>query len=148
MAQAFHGAPSGPSARSRSAARGFAGRFDSGAGDGARRAALNRIDMLATVFDTAFAVPGTRIRFGIESIIRLVPGIGDLAASALSAYLLLQAHKLGVPRALFLRMIANVVLEGTVGAVPLVGDAFDVAFRANRRNVALLREHFARARFG
>ena len=109
-----------------------------------RRAALDRLDKLATVFDTAFVLPGTNMRFGVESLLRLVPGIGDAAASALSCYLLYEAHKLGVPRFLFARMVMNVLLEGSVGAVPVAGDAFDVFFRANRRNVALLREHFAR----
>jgi len=109
-----------------------------------RRAALDRLDLMATVFDTAFVLPGTKVRFGIESLIRLVPGVGDIAASALSCYLLYEAYRLGVPKALFARMLANVVLEGAVGSVPFAGDAFDVFFRANRRNVALLREHFAR----
>jgi hypothetical protein len=106
--------------------------------------ALDRLDRLAVLFDTAFVVPGTNIRFGMESLMRLMPGIGDLAASALSCYLLYEAHALGVPKHVFARLLANVALEGIVGAVPLVGDAFDVAFRANRRNVRILREHFAR----
>jgi len=87
---------------------------------------------------------GVNIRFGVESLLRRAPGIGDAAASALSCSLLYEAHPLGVPRLLFARMVMNVLLEGTVGAVPIAGDAFDVIFRANRRNVALLREHFAR----
>ena len=107
-----------------------------------RRAALERLDKLATLFDTAFVVPGTKLRFGIEAALRLVPGLGDAAASALSCYLLYEAHALGVPRSLFARMVANVAVEGLVGAIPLLGDIFDVAFRANRRNVRLLREHF------
>jgi hypothetical protein len=89
-------------------------------------------------------VPGTNIRFGVEAILRLVPGIGDMVASALSCWLLLEAQRLGVPRALLLRMIGNVVVEGVVGAIPVAGDVFDVAWRANRRNVRLLREHFER----
>jgi Domain of unknown function (DUF4112) len=109
-----------------------------------RRAALDRLDMLATMFDTAFVLPGTNVRFGVESLLRFIPGIGDAAASALSCYLLYEAHKLGVPKLLFARMVMNVLLEGSVGVVPVAGDAFDVFFRANRRNVALLREHFAR----
>src|SRR6516165_7329258 len=109
-----------------------------------RRAALDRLDMLATMFDTAFILPGTNVRFGVESLLRLVPGIGDVIASALSCYLLYEARRLGVPRLLFARMASNVALEALVGAVPLAGDAFDVFFRANRRNVALLRKHFAR----
>jgi len=129
-------------------AAGFAGfqSFRGGPYDAhARRAALDRLDALATALDTAFVVPGTTIRFGVESLLRLVPGIGDALASMLSCYLLYEAYRLGVPRLLFLRMLGNVVLEGAVGAVPVAGDAFDVLFRANRRNVALLRAHFARA---
>ena len=96
------------------------------------------------MFDTALLIPGTSIRFGVEALLRLVPGIGDAAASALSLYQLYEASRLGVPRLLLARMLANVVLEGAVGAVPIAGDAFDVFFRANRRNIALLRQHFAR----
>ena len=124
--------------------------YGSGAGPydaASRRAALDRLDMLATAFDTAFIVPGTTIRFGVESLLRLIPGIGDVAASLLSFYLLYEASRLGVPRLLMARMAANVVLEGAVGAVPFAGDAFDILFRANRRNVALLRAHFARVGF-
>jgi hypothetical protein len=124
----------------------FAG-FQSGASKydmSSRRAAIDRIDTLARLFDTAFAVPGTNIRFGVEALMRLVPGIGDAAASVLSCYLLYEAYRLDVPGLLLARMLANVVLEGAMGAVPVAGDAFDVFFRANRRNVALLRQHFAR----
>jgi hypothetical protein len=109
-----------------------------------RRAAFDRLDLLATAFDTAFILPGTNVRFGVESLLRLVPGVGEALASALSCYLLYEARRLGVPRTLFARMVANVMLEGLVGIVPLAGDAFDVFFRANRRNVALMRKHFAR----
>ena len=124
--------------------------YGSGAGPydaASRRAALDRLDMLATAFDTAFILPGTNVRFGVESLLRLVPGIGDVAASLLSFYLLYEASRLGVPRLLLARMAVNVVLEGAVGAVPFAGDAFDILFRANRRNVALLRAHFARVGF-
>lgn len=109
-----------------------------------KRAALDRLDLLARVFDTAFAIPGTNFRFGIEAVMRLVPGIGDAAASALSCYLLYEAHRLDVPKPVFARLVANVAIEGAVGAIPLLGDLFDVGFRANRRNVAILREHFQR----
>jgi hypothetical protein len=109
-----------------------------------KRAALDRIDALSKLFDTAFVLPGTNIRFGIEAVMRLVPGIGDAAASALSCYLLYEAHRLEVPSHVFARLVANVALEGVVGAVPLVGDLFDVGFRANRRNVKILQDYFAR----
>ncbi|MBV9558495.1 MAG: DUF4112 domain-containing protein [Pseudolabrys sp.] len=106
-----------------------------------RRAALARIDALARLFDTAFMLPGTQIRFGVEAILRLIPGIGDAAASALSCYLLYEAHNFGVPSHIFARMVANVAIEGVVGAVPFLGDMFDVGFRANRRNVKILQEY-------
>jgi uncharacterized protein DUF4112 len=107
-----------------------------------RRAALERIDMFARLFDTAFILPGTNVRFGIEAVMRLVPGVGDAAASALSCYLLYEAHRLGVPKHVFARLVANVAIEGIAGAIPLVGDLFDVGFRANRRNVGILKSYF------
>jgi hypothetical protein len=124
---------------------GFIGKFAGFDSDTARsrRRAINRLDMVATLFDTAILIPGTNIRFGLEALLRIWPGIGDAAASALSLYLLYSATKLGVPRRLIARMLINVVIEGTVGAIPIAGDAFDIFFRANRRNVALLRAHFA-----
>lgn len=109
-----------------------------------KRAALARIDMLSKLFDTAFTLPGSNVRFGVEALMRLVPGIGDAAASALSCYLLYEAHRLEVPHQVFARLVANVAIEGIVGAVPVLGDLFDVGFRANRRNVAILKEHFER----
>jgi hypothetical protein len=109
-----------------------------------RRAAFDRIDRLASLFDVAFLIPGTKVRFGVEALLRLVPGIGDAAASVLSLYLIYEAYKLDVPAMLLARMLVNVVLEAAAGAVPVAGDAFDVLFRANRRNVTLLRRHFAR----
>ena len=107
-----------------------------------REAALARLDALSRLFDTAFIIPGTNVRFGIEAVLRLIPGFGDVAASALSCYLLYEARRLGVPARIFFRMLLNVVIEGAVGTVPIAGDAFDVAFRANRRNVRLLRDYF------
>lgn len=110
-----------------------------------REQRVARIDALAQLLDTAFVVPGTNIRFGVDALIGLVPGIGDAITTILSLYIVNEARALGVPKLLLARMLANVAFDGVVGAVPLVGDAFDVAFRANRRNVALLREHLARS---
>jgi hypothetical protein len=109
-----------------------------------RRAAVERIDRLSRLLDVAFAIPGTRIRFGVEALLRVIPGIGDAAASALSCWVLFEAARLGVPRSLLVRMIANVLVEGIAGTVPVAGDLFDVAWRANRRNVRLLRDYFDR----
>jgi C4-dicarboxylate transporter len=116
--------------------QGFAGTRDS------LRERLDRLDSLSRLLDIAFTVPGTNIRFGAESIMRLVPGIGDAAASALSCLILYEAHRLGASRRVMIRMAGNVAIEAAAGAVPVIGDLFDVAFRANRRNVRILREHF------
>jgi hypothetical protein len=103
-----------------------------------------RLDALATLLDTAFILPGTNVRFGFDALIGLVPGIGDAITTAISLYIVREAHQLGAPLHLIMRMLANVALDGFVGAVPVVGDAFDVLWRANRRNVRLLREWLAR----
>jgi hypothetical protein len=108
------------------------------------RGRLEWLDWLSNLLDVAFVVPGTNIRFGVEAILRLLPGIGDAAASALSAYVLFEASRLGIPKPLLARMIVNVLLEGFAGAVPIAGDVFDIGWRANRRNVALLWEYFER----
>jgi len=80
----------------------------------------------ATLLDTALVIPGTNIRFGLDALIGLVPGIGDAVTTAMSLYIDHEAHQLGAPRHVIARMLANVALDGVVGAVPLVGDAFDV----------------------
>jgi hypothetical protein len=102
---------------------------------------IARIDALATLLDTAFLIPGTNIRFGLDAIIGLVPGVGDAVTTLISLYIVREARALGAPWLVVARMLANVALDGVFGAVPLVGDAFDVAWRANRRNMALLQGH-------
>jgi Domain of unknown function (DUF4112) len=108
------------------------------------RAALERLEWLAHLLDTAVAVPGTSIRLGADAAIGLVPGVGDLITTLLSSYIVYEAHRLGAPKWLIARMIGNVVLDTTLGAIPLAGDVFDVMWRANRRNVRLLREHLTK----
>jgi hypothetical protein len=102
---------------------------------------IARIDALATLMDTALVIPGTQVRFGLDALIGLVPGIGDVITTLISLFIVSEARALGAPPLVLARMIGNVALDGLVGAVPLAGDAFDVAFRANRRNMALLRAH-------
>lgn len=110
-----------------------------------REQRIARLDAFATLLDTAFVIPGTQIRFGIDALIRLVPGIGDLATTAMCLYVVNEARALGAPRLLIARMLANVAFDGVVGAVPILGDAVDVAFRANRRNMELLLAHLDKA---
>ena len=112
--------------------------------DFSRRAALERLDWLANLMDSAIVIPGTNVRVGLDALIGLAPGIGDTVTTMISLWMVKEAHELGVPKHLIARMIGNVAIDGLVGAVPLLGDAFDVMFRANRRNMKLLREHFER----
>jgi hypothetical protein len=105
-----------------------------------RRERIARIDALATLLDTAFILPGINVRFGLDALIGLVPGIGDAITTAMSLWIVHEAHQLGAPGHVIARMLGNVALDGVFGAVPLVGDAFDVLWLANRRNVRLLRE--------
>jgi hypothetical protein len=100
---------------------------------------LARLDAIAKLLDVAFVLPGTKIRYGVDGVIRLIPVVGDLIASAFSLWLVREARALGAPWHITARMLANVALEGTIGMVPVAGDAFDVMFRANMRNMRILR---------
>lgn len=99
---------------------------------------LARARTLARLLDSAARVPGTGIRFGADAVIGLIPGLGDIGGAALAGYLVILAQRLGVPRAVVLRMLTNVAVDTLAGTVPVVGDLFDVAFKSNLRNVALL----------
>jgi len=105
---------------------------------------IARLDALARLLDTALVLPGTNIRLGLDALMGIVPGIGDLITTLTSLYIVYEAHQLGAPKHLIIRMMANVALDGVVGAVPIVGDAFDVFWRSNRRNVALLQNYLGR----
>ena len=98
-----------------------------------------RIDALSKLLDVAFVLPGTNIRYGIDGLIGLIPVVGDLITTAISLWLVREARALGAPWHITARMLGNVALDGAVGLVPLAGDAFDVMFRANVRNMRLLR---------
>lgn len=103
---------------------------------------LRDLERLATWLDARFRLPGTDVRFGLDALVGLVPGIGDALVAFPGIYILVRAHRLGVPRHLLIRMAANLGIDWLVGTVPLLGDVFDVAFKANRRNVNLLKRHF------
>ncbi len=104
-----------------------------------REQRLARLDAVAKLLDIAFIVPGTKVRYGIDGLIGLIPVVGDLIATALSLWLVREARALGAPWHVTARMLGNVAVQGVVGMVPVAGDAFDVLFRANIRNVRLLR---------
>ena len=109
-----------------------------------REERIARIEMLASLLDTAFLIPGTNLRFGFDALVGLVPGIGDALTTAVSLWLVKEAHALGAPGHLIARMLGNVAIDGLVGAVPVLGDAFDLVWKANRRNMHLLRRHLDR----
>lgn len=104
--------------------------------------ALQRLRKLSRLLDNAITIPGTKFRIGLDPIIGLLPGAGDFVGLALSAYIVLEAARLGLPRGTLGKMVFNILLESVVGAVPVVGDFFDFAWKANARNLELLETHF------
>lgn len=94
--------------------------------------------VLSHLLDRAFRIPGTQWRFGIDALIGLIPGFGDIVGSLVGAYSLWIAQRLGAPAAVQARMVLNLAVDGIVGLVPLLGDLFDFAFKAHSRNQALL----------
>jgi hypothetical protein len=102
---------------------------------------LRQLDRLAWILDSSIPVPGTKFRVGLDGLIGLIPGIGDAIGALLSSYIIAQAAGSGAPASVLARMGLNVLTETVLGAVPLMGDLFDFAFKANARNVRLLHEH-------
>jgi hypothetical protein len=102
------------------------------------------MELVANLLDSAFLVPGTNQRIGIDAIIGLVPGIGDVITTLLSSYVLWEAKRVGVSRLAMTRMVGNLAVHATLGSVPLIGDAFDAWFRVNQRNLKIVRSHIAR----
>ena len=99
------------------------------------------VELLARLMDSVFSIPGTRIRFGLDAIIGLIPGLGDTLTSFVSLYILKFASRCGVPRVTLVRMAMNIAVDYVVGTVPLMGDVFDVYWKANLKNVDLLKRH-------
>jgi hypothetical protein len=100
------------------------------------------------LLDVAFRIPFTKFRFGVDGLIGLAPGFGDVVTTGLSLWIVHEAYQLGVPRQVLFRMLGNVAIDGMIGAVPVAGDVFDVLWRGNKRNVRILREHFEREERG
>ena len=106
--------------------------------------ARERLQALARLLDSAVTIPGTSIRVGADAVLNLIPGLGTLVAKGLSSYLIYEARRLGVPTLTLARMIGNVALDLAISAVPIVGWAGDVFFRANSKNIDLLNAHLDR----
>lgn len=111
---------------------------------GGTEESVARLEALAKLMDGSFTIPGTDIRLGLDAVIGLVAVAGDVVSGVISSYLIWEARRLGAPKRLIARMMANTLLDTTIGAIPVVGDAFDVMFRGNMKNMALLRRHMER----
>jgi hypothetical protein len=96
------------------------------------------LDYIAALLDDMWRIPGTKIRFGLDALVGWIPGIGDSLAAIASCLIVLVSWRRGVPSITLVRMVANILLETTVGAIPVVGDVFHIAWKANRRNYRLL----------
>lgn len=103
---------------------------------------LRRLNNLARLLDTAVRVPGTGIRFGADSLLGLLPVIGDASGAIIGLAIVNEGRKLGVPSDKLARMLTNIVVDAAVGSVPLLGDAFDVYFKAHKRNIGIILDHF------
>jgi hypothetical protein len=106
-----------------------------------RAESLDELRRYAWILDSLFELPVVKVRFGLDAIAGLVPGLGDLTTPIFSSYLLLQALRMRVPKVILLRMLFNVGLDALVGLVPILGDLFDIGFKANMRNMALIERH-------
>jgi hypothetical protein len=100
-----------------------------------------RLARLAWLLDNAIEIPGTRFRIGLDPIVGLIPGLGDLLGVLASSYIVREAARLGAPPSVLTRMAFNVALDGLIGLVPFVGDVFDAVWKANLRNYRLLEQH-------
>ena len=112
----------------------------------ARSSTIPNLDVLAKLMDSQFKIPGTNIRFGLDPLIGLVPGAGDFVTFLISGYMMTILAKNGASGFVLARMTLNILIDALVGSIPLLGDVFDVAFKANRRNMKLMHEHYVEGR--
>jgi hypothetical protein len=105
---------------------------------------ISAVQQLAQLLDAAVRIPGTNIRFGLDAVLGLIPGAGDIIGGLLSAFIVLQAANVGAPRSVIARMVMNVAVDSILGAVPILGDLFDVGWKSNTRNVQLLQRYVER----
>ena len=109
-------------------------------------ARLRSVERIARLMDSQFRLPGTRFRFGLDPLLGLLPVVGDLSTLAVSGALLLTMMRHGASGAVVVRMAFNILLDTLIGAIPIIGNVFDFAYKSNERNVALLRRHYAEGR--
>jgi len=114
-----------------------------GPDSGPAGAELAGLQILAHLLDSAFQIPGLNVRVGLDALLGVIPGLGDIGTSLMSMLVLREANRRGVPRITMARMTANLAIDAAMGTIPILGDAFDIYWKANERNVALLKRHVA-----
>ena len=102
---------------------------------------IDHLDTLATLMDSAFQIPGTNIKFGVDSFIGLIPVLGDTISLAISAFIMSYAKQIQLPKHKIWMMRFNVFIDWLIGIVPLIGDLFDIGWKANRKNIKIMRDH-------
>jgi len=118
--------------------RGYSSEFD----HAERLRRLRRLNATARLMDTALRIPGTSIRFGADSVLGLLPVVGDASGALIGLAIVNEARRLGVPRHTIVRMLYNLGIDATVGTVPVLGDVFDLYFKSHKRNIRLILDHF------
>jgi hypothetical protein len=111
-----------------------------------RKSAISKVESMATWMDSRFTIPGTNIKFGFDALVGLIPGAGDFTTLLISGYMVTILAKNGASGFVLARMALNIAIDALLGSIPLIGDIFDVAFKANIRNVKLMREHYVEGR--
>ncbi len=107
---------------------------------------IEELERLAYWLDERFRIPGTNVRIGLDGLLGVLPGIGDGVTLAMAGYLVARARRLGLPNSLLARLVFNLLLDTGIGAIPVIGDIFDVGFKSNRRNVDLVTRHLRQQR--
>ena len=107
-----------------------------------KRSRLAWVERWTDLLDTKFAIPGTNIRFGADFLLGLIPGVGDSISLGFSGMLIVNMAKYGASSQLIVRMLLNVLLDTTLGSIPLLGNVFDLFYKANQRNLRLMQEHY------
>lgn len=110
------------------------------------RTELKQLDSLAKLMDSQFGIPGTNIRFGLDALIGLLPGAGDFTTFLVSGFMIIILARNGASGSVIARMFLNIVLDALMGSIPVLGDLFDITFKANNRNMKLMHEHYIEGR--
>ena len=104
-------------------------------------AKVNKLRRISRLLDNAIPIPGTKFRFGLDPILGLLPGGGDTVTGGISAYIVVEAARMGLPREVLYKMVGNILLDSFAGTIPVLGDIFDVGWKSNVKNIELLEKH-------